>query len=67
MQTPVAVTDVPANILQPEEQWFDKAAFNKSLHHLGELYTANFQKYASGGGFVSADTAAAISAAGPKM
>lgn len=39
----------------------------QGLRKLGELYTANFAKYANGGGFVSADTAAAITAAGPKL
>lgn len=67
VQTPVAVTNVPADMLQPEQQWSDKAAFTKSLNHLGDLYTANFKKYASGGGFVSESVAAAITAAGPKM
>lgn len=66
-QTPVAVTDVPADILLPEQQWADKEAFAKSLNHLGVLYTSNFKKYASGGGFVSESVAAAITAAGPKM
>ncbi len=39
----------------------------QGLRKLGELYTANFAKYANGGGFVSAETAAAITAAGPKL
>lgn len=67
LQIPTKVTNVPDNILKPEEQWSNKAAFSTSLGHLGELYTANFKKYASGGGFVSESTAAAITAAGPEM
>jgi len=39
----------------------------QGLRKLGELYTANFAKYANGGGFVSTETAAAITAAGPKL
>ena len=39
----------------------------QGLRKLGELYKANFAKYANGGGFVSPDTAAAITAAGPKL
>jgi hypothetical protein len=39
----------------------------QGLRKLGELYVANFAKYANGGGFVSADTATAITAAGPKL
>ena len=67
LQIPTAVTDVPDEILTPEKQWGDRAGFTKGLRHLGELYTVNFKKYASGGGFVSKETAAAICAAGPKL
>ena len=67
VQVPTKVSNVPDRILQPATQWSDAAAFDKALRHLASLYTANFKKYASGGGFVSAGTAADICAAGPKM
>lgn len=58
---------MPDEILQPDKQWSDCAAFDKALRHLASLYDSNFKKYSSGGGFVSAETAADICAAGPKM
>jgi phosphoenolpyruvate carboxykinase (ATP) len=67
LQVPKRVSRVPDEILQPSSQWKDGAAFDKSLRHLASLYSANFKKYASGGGFVSSDTAAEICAAGPKL
>ena len=54
-------------MLTPEAQWKDKAEFQSTLSHLAELYTANFSKYASGGGFVSKDLAQAIVSAGPRL
>ena len=54
-------------MLNPEAQWKDKQDFQGTLQHLAELYTANFNKYASGGGFVSKDLAQAIVSAGPKV
>ena len=54
-------------MLNPEAQWKDKQEFKGTLQHLAELYTANFNKYASGGGFVSKELAAAIVEAGPKL
>jgi phosphoenolpyruvate carboxykinase (ATP) len=67
LQVPQQVSNVPDDILQPSAQWGDRAAFDAALRHLASLYSANFKKYASGGGFVSADTAAQICAAGPHL
>ena len=66
-QVPMKVTNVPDDILQPARQWADQAAFDKALRHLATLYATNFQKYASGGGFVSKSVAASICTAGPKI
>ena len=52
-------------MLNPEAQWKDKSEFQSTLRHLAELYTSNFSKYASGGGFVSKNLAEAIVSAGP--
>ena len=67
LQVPISVSDVPKEMLNPEAQWKDKQDFQGTLQHLAELYTANFNKYASGGGFVSKDLAQAIVSAGPKV
>ena len=65
LQVPTTISEVPESMLNPEAQWKDKAEFQGTLRHLAELYTSNFSKYASGGGFVSKDLAQAIVSAGP--
>lgn len=54
-------------MLNPEAQWSNKQEFQDTLTHLAELYTNNFNKYASGGGFVSKDLAGRIVGAGPHL
>ena len=51
----------------PRRQMLTMLCCPQGLRKLGGLYTANFAKYANGGGFVSAEMAAAITAAGPKL
>lgn len=67
MQAPTKCTAVPDEILNPSTQWANQEEFNKTLAHLGELYTSNFKKYGDGAGFVTADVASNILAAGPKL
>jgi phosphoenolpyruvate carboxykinase (ATP) len=67
LAAPTAVPGVPPEILDPASQWGDKAGFAATLRHLAEIFDANFKKYADGGGFVSADLAAKIVAAGPDL
>ena len=67
MQVPTTISEVPQTMLNPEAQWSDKQEFKSTLSHLAELYTANFNKYASGGGFVSKDLAERIVSAGPHL
>lgn len=67
LHVPTECTGVPATILNPREAWADVGAFDAALVHLGEIYSANFAKYADGGGFVDAGLAGAIVAAGPKL
>lgn len=66
-QVPKEVTKVPSDILQPAQQWKDQSAFNQSLRHLAMLYADNFEKFSSGGGFVSESVASDICSAGPKL
>ena len=67
VQVPTSISEVPQSMLNPEAQWSDKQEFQSTLKHLAELYSANFNKYASGGGFVSKDLAERIVSAGPHL
>ena len=67
LQVPAAVSGVPPELLTPSNTWPDRDGYDATLRHLAELFAANFGKYADGGGFVSADRAAAILAAGPVL
>ena len=67
LQVPTSISEVPVSMLNPEAQWSDKQEFQDTLRHLAELYTSNFSKYASGGGFVSKDLAGRIVTAGPHL
>ena len=67
MYVPTSVSEVPVEMLNPEAQWSDKQDFKNTLTHLAELYSSNFSKYASGGGFVSKDLAERIVKAGPHL
>lgn len=67
LHVPTACTGVPSALLNPRDAWEDVGAFDGALTHLGEIYAANFAKYADGGGFVDAGLAAAIVAAGPEL
>ncbi|KAK9808189.1 hypothetical protein WJX73_006738 [Symbiochloris irregularis] len=66
LEVPTSVTNVPSEVLKPINAWKDKSSFNDTLEHLADLYTANFEKYASGGGFVNAEVASQILDAGPQ-
>lgn len=39
-------SDVPSDILQPQNAWTDKAAYNKQANHLAEMFVKNFEKFA---------------------
>lgn len=67
VQVPTSISEVPQSMLNPEAQWSDKQEFQSTLKHLAELYSANFNKYATGGGFVSKDLAGRIVSAGPHL
>ncbi|BDA49194.1 Phosphoenolpyruvate carboxykinase (ATP) [Coccomyxa sp. Obi] len=66
LHVPNTCTAVPDEILNPANQWANKAEFDKTLGHLATLYQDNFKKYGDGAGFVSVDLAKSIVSAGPK-
>lgn len=45
LQVPVSVADVPANLLQPQQAWQDKAAYQASAKQVATLFAANFRKF----------------------
>ncbi|KAK9814537.1 hypothetical protein WJX72_007563 [[Myrmecia] bisecta] len=67
LHAPSSCPGVPADILNPANSWPKQDEFTATLTHLAELYQANFKKYACGGGFVSAEVATNITAAGPHL
>eukprot|EP00884_Botryococcus_braunii_P009124 jgi/Botrbrau1/18212/Bobra.53_1s0071.1 len=67
LHIPVAISNVPSEILEPSTQWPDPSEFDNTLTHLATIFKSNFLKYADGGGFVSSELAARIVAAGPSL
>ncbi len=45
LQVPKECPEVPSKMLNPEEQWANKAEFKDMLTHLAQLYTHNFNKW----------------------
>lgn len=66
LQVPKAVSGVPSELLMPSRSWADQDGYDATLRNLGELFRANFEKYADGGGFVTPEVAAEIVKSGPK-
>jgi phosphoenolpyruvate carboxykinase (ATP) len=56
---PTAVSDVPANLLNPRETWPDAAAYDAQAHKLAQMFRTNFEHHAA---FVPG----AVKDAGPK-
>lgn len=67
LHVPKACPGVPETLLDPSSSWTDKEDFGSTLKHLGSIYSANFERYADGGGFVARELAEAILAAGPDV
>ncbi|CBQ72327.1 probable phosphoenolpyruvate carboxykinase [Sporisorium reilianum SRZ2] len=60
LQIPSAIEGVPETLLNPATSWPDKGAFKAELNKLADMFTSNFEKYAS-------DVSAEVAAAGPKL
>ncbi len=48
VQVPVAVPDVPAEILDPRGTWADPGAYDRRAAELARMFEANFAQYADG-------------------
>ncbi|MEO8032390.1 MAG: phosphoenolpyruvate carboxykinase [Gemmatimonadota bacterium] len=59
LEVPTAVTDVPANLLNPRDTWSDTAAYDAQARKLALMFRTNFENFAA---FVPA----AVKDAGPK-
>ncbi|MCU0478882.1 MAG: phosphoenolpyruvate carboxykinase (ATP), partial [Chloroflexi bacterium] len=60
VQVPVAVPDVPAEILDPRGTWADPEAYDRRAAELARMFAANFAQYADG-------VSEAIRSAGPRV
>ncbi len=56
LRIPVAIADVPSEILQPRQTWNDPAAYDAAATRLAEMFHKTFVSFADG---VSAEVAAA--------
>jgi phosphoenolpyruvate carboxykinase (ATP) len=59
VEVPLAVPDVPADVLDPRTTWADPAAYDRLAAELAGMFAANFAAYADG-------VSAAIRNAGPR-
>jgi phosphoenolpyruvate carboxykinase (ATP) len=48
IELPTTCTNVPDEILIPENLWEDKAAYKSQLTHLAKLFNKNFEAFAEG-------------------
>ncbi len=59
LEVPVAVPDVPSQVLRPRDTWRDRTAYDEKAGRLADMFSENFKKFESG---VSPE----IAAAGPR-
>jgi phosphoenolpyruvate carboxykinase (ATP) len=60
VEVPVAVPDVPTEVLRPRNTWKDPKAYDKKAAELGRMFSENFEKYRS-------SVPREVAAAGPKL
>ncbi|CAI5476666.1 unnamed protein product [Closterium sp. Yama58-4] len=67
LQVPDHVDGVPQEILEPQNMWTDKGAYNSTLTKLGGLFNANFSKFTESMSGVDTTLAQQILSAGPQL
>jgi phosphoenolpyruvate carboxykinase (ATP) len=60
IEVPVAVPDVPSEVLRPRNTWKDKALYDKKAAELARMFSENFDKFRS-------KVPRAVAEAGPKL
>ncbi|HXS23841.1 MAG TPA: phosphoenolpyruvate carboxykinase [Gemmatimonadales bacterium] len=60
LEVPVAVPDVPANLLDPRRTWSDPAAYDAQARKLATMFRENFEQF-------RAQVPASVAAAGPRI
>mmetsp|Transcript_11436 Transcript_11436/g.20176 ORF Transcript_11436/g.20176 Transcript_11436/m.20176 type:complete len:559 (+) Transcript_11436:95-1771(+) len=68
LEVPKECTGVPAEVLQPESRWKDRALFYEQLHHLARMYMENFNIFLDGGNMhVGSEMVGRILTGGPSL
>jgi len=65
LQVPKQVSNVPTEVLMPQNTWIDKEAYSQTVNELAHLFKENFVTYEDGGGHVTKEEAHLILSAGP--
>jgi phosphoenolpyruvate carboxykinase (ATP) len=60
LEVPVAVPDVPANLLDPRRTWSDPAAYDAQARKLATMFRENFEQF-------RAQVPASVAGAGPRI
>ncbi|CAI5509952.1 unnamed protein product, partial [Closterium sp. Naga37s-1] len=67
LQVPDQVDGVPQDILEPQNMWGDKCAYDATLKKLGGLFNTNFSKFTESMAGVDTILAQQILSAGPQL
>jgi phosphoenolpyruvate carboxykinase (ATP) len=65
LQVPKQVSNVPTEVLMPQNTWIDIEAYFQTVNELAHLFKDNFVTYEDGGGHVTKEEAHQILSAGP--
>ena len=65
LQVPKQVSNVPTEVLMPQNTWIDKEAYSQTVNELAHLFKENFVTYEDCGGHVTKEEAHLILSAGP--
>ncbi|GJP44625.1 hypothetical protein CLOM_g3995 [Closterium sp. NIES-68] len=67
LQVPDKVDGVPQEILEPQNMWANKDAYNATLKKLGGLFNSNFSKFTESMAGVDSTLSEQILSAGPQL